>query len=87
MKEEAIRYLGHEKAVFNNLTPDNCKLLLISYPQLKGSETIGALISEISRLNDMVYELKLKQQDMVASMLMARNNKLCMYAPTFEATE
>jgi hypothetical protein len=82
LKFEADKYLSHEKGVFANLTPENVKILLVQYPQLKGNETIQKLMEEISRLNDDAYKLRLDKLDIKASLIWHKNNPLSVYNPT-----
>lgn len=81
LKEEAAGYLHHEQNIFGNLTPENCKLLLVQYPQLRASEPVKALMDEISKLNDTIYQLKFTQQDYRAELLTAKQNVFCAYSP------
>lgn len=56
-------YPNLEKGIFDKISPQNISIYLVKYPELKSSETIRKLVDEISKLQDAVYEQKLKEAE------------------------
>ncbi len=59
-KKVAENYLGHEKAVFNNMSPNDVLLYMVKYPELKSSENIMQLVEQIRSMQDKVYEQRVE---------------------------
>ena len=56
-------YPNLEKGIFDKISPQNISIYLVKYPELKSSETVRKLVDEISKLQDAVYEQKLKEAE------------------------
>jgi len=54
-------YPNLEKNIFKDISPKDVDIYLVKYPQLKSSDTIKKLVSEISKLQDAVYQQKLNE--------------------------
>lgn len=49
-------YIKHESDLFDQMTPDDLKMLFVKYPQIKANTTLLDLSNKILELNDKVYD-------------------------------
>ncbi len=56
----AEKYPKHEKDIFNKISPDKVGLYLVKYPELRASDTMLALVSQINKLQSDVYDQRVK---------------------------
>lgn len=54
------KYPEHERAIFENLTPDNAELVFVAYPQLRAIEGFTKLADQIKGLRDKIYAQDVK---------------------------
>jgi len=54
----AEAYPEHERLIFDKISPDKVSLYFVKYPDLKSSETMTALVGEISKLQADYYQQK-----------------------------
>ncbi len=58
-------YLGQiypdlEKSIFKDISPANADIYLVQYPELKSSNTIIELVTQIKRLRSAIYDQEIK---------------------------
>ena len=61
----AEAYPDHEKAIFDKISPEKIDLYLVKYPDLRSSETITALVGQISKLQAEYYQQKVDRINML----------------------
>ena len=61
-------YPDHEKAIFENISPEGIDIYLVKYPELKASETIVHLVSEIKMLQNDYYSQQLAREEVIRVM-------------------
>jgi len=54
-------YPEHEREIFENFKPDDIKLYLVKYPEIRAVEGLKQLVSEIDRLNTDMYNEMMKR--------------------------
>ncbi len=57
------QYLGHEKATFDNMSPEDISVLLVRFPELKASKTILELVAQIRSMQDDVYAQQVERAE------------------------
>jgi uncharacterized protein YsxB (DUF464 family) len=61
-------YPEYEKNIFESISPDGIDLYLVKYPEIKASETIMLLVSEIRMLQGDIYDQQLERAQVVRNM-------------------
>ena len=61
-------YPEHEKNIFESISPGTIDIYLVKYPELKSSETIMLLVSEIKILQNDYYNQQLERAEVVRTM-------------------
>ena len=61
----ATAYPEHEKNIFSSISPDNIKIYLAKYPELRNADTIMALVTEISKMQPDYYNQRLLREDVL----------------------
>ncbi|PIZ70616.1 MAG: hypothetical protein COY09_02535 [Candidatus Portnoybacteria bacterium CG_4_10_14_0_2_um_filter_39_11] len=59
----AEAYPQHERDIFKKISPDKVSFYMVKYPQLQTSQTLTALVAEISKLQGDYYGQQLKAQE------------------------
>jgi hypothetical protein len=62
-------YPEYEKNIFESISPDGIDIYLVKYPEIKASDTIMLLVSEIRKLQDDIYNQQLEKAVVVRNML------------------
>jgi hypothetical protein len=52
----STQYVKHESKLFDQMSPEDIKILLVKYPQIKANTTLMDLSNKILELNDKVYD-------------------------------
>lgn len=62
-------YPDHEKNIFEDISPEGIDIYLVKYPELRASETIVHLVSEIKILQNDFYNQQLAREEVIRDML------------------
>lgn len=81
LKTEVSKYLNHEASVLNSLSPKNASILLVQYPQLRSSEAVVSLLKSIEQTQNLIYEQKQEQADLLSDIYFAQRNVFFVYKP------
>lgn len=61
-------YPEHERGIFDQISPDSIDIYLAKYPELKASETILELVTQIRSLQDDRYDQQIEREKILKKM-------------------
>lgn len=85
----ANAYPEYEKNIFEKIKPENVDIYLVKYPDLKASQTIIALVEQISKLQNDIYDQKLEKESVLKDMRYRIKNPWIFnsWIPSYEELE
>jgi len=75
IKFELSKYPEFEKEIFKNISPKNMSIYFVKYPELKSSETIMALSSELIKLQKTIFEQQINKNQVIKNIKHRNCNK------------
>lgn len=86
LRSELSKYIEHEKAIFDKLTPETISFYFAKYPELKGVESVTMLARELAKLQSKIFDIDIKYNAVVLIIKKRQENKFVYspFTPKFE---
>lgn len=67
-------YQEYEAGIFQNIKPEDIKIYMVKYPELRTSETILALVEKINQLETDKYNQQIRKENILANVRFRTKN-------------